>query len=851
MRFFGQPRVSRTVREGLEPGMPLHVPLTGDNASTESEASSTSSPRQQNWTETKGPIVPIDQTAQFLPAAAAINNMPADSVEDDDIFPPPTVGLDAWEATKEQKRHHALACAWLERRQQVKRSAAHPVDVDSGLEWSASATTQSTSRSRSPSPKTVSASRRGVRRPRSKAAVKVDNIVHNCGAGDDNATFASAALSDQTPVVSNRLFPSASNGKNTEIPKGDGSLGSTQPEPEQPESFFDLKSKHGKLVYVLIVLLVIAFTVIVVSLVTAQSHQSGSSNKGTFPEEGRNSTTVTDVSPTRSPAAIVAATATPTPSATTASQDPTPPTSAPESIISAAPDVSLTAETTYPSTLRGSASTPPTSTRPIATTKLPVPASAPVLVAPVQITPQPTSIWIAPTTVPTSIWVAPTTYAPTSIWLPPTAYPSLVPSTSPRPTTSQLTEAPTVHPWYTTLVVSTDTIKANMDLTISSESHFGSSIALSTNRLVVGAPNFDRGTEAADVGWAQVYSFGIGSSADWQPLGKAVMGDSAGSTLGSTVALEGSHIAVAEPTYDSPDRNGRVRVYEYSSESGELEQMGSVLIGNQSAHHFGIGLALSGNRLAVGAPYASGQERTSRFSGTVSVYEYVESDWQPMGSTLVGSFSFDWLGSAVELLGDVLVASAPRNPRSSGYVRAWKWDKKEWVQLGKDIVNTIGHRHSDRFGHSLSLSKTVSGQYRLAIGAPEAKETGIVAVYTYSDKEKDWIQLGDTLVGSVEQEQLFGFSVSLLRGEVLAVGAPDKKPKQPGTVFLYHYINGQWVAYSATGLVGALAGDGFGHQVALAASATLAGSFTLAASAVQDSNGGPGYVATYQSSSPH
>ena len=96
------------------------------------------------------------------------------------------------------------------------------------------------------------------------------------------------------------------------------------------------------------------------------------------------------------------------------------------------------------------------------------------------------------------------------------------------------------------------------------------------------------------------------------------------------------------------------------------------------------------------------------------------------------------------------------------------------VKLGQTIEEMTG---DDEFANSVSMS--ADGK-RVAIGAPAIDyssdpqiTTGYVEVYEYNETNKDWVQIGNTMVGEAPGDQ-FGYVVSLSAdGNRLAVRGID------------------------------------------------------------------------------
>jgi hypothetical protein len=226
--------------------------------------------------------------------------------------------------------------------------------------------------------------------------------------------------------------------------------------------------------------------------------------------------------------------------------------------------------------------------------------------------------------------------------------------------------------------------------------------------------------------------------------------------------------------------------------------------------------------------------------------------WKPVGRPLSGLSEYDWLGSAVDLSkdGSVLVASAPHDVVSNGYVLAWQWDGLSWTRLGgKSMVNNLSLSASnDRFGQSVCLSETTGGTYRLAVGVPfqqvgSSAGAGIALVYEYNLTDSLWHSVANPVYhGSTSDE--FGTSVQLTSsGNKLVVGSPGYA-NRIGLLSFYTFNStlGIW-ENTPQSVQGIHEMDDFGQAVAVSNAGN--GQILIAAGAMVDASDRPGYVLNF------
>lgn len=362
----------------------------------------------------------------------------------------------------------------------------------------------------------------------------------------------------------------------------------------------------------------------------------------------------------------------------------------------------------------------------------------------------------------------------------------------------------------------------------SEKEYFGNAVSISGNgmRVAVSGRNLNQVSSwpvYLEFGQVSLYEYVNGN---WTPLGTPLNGDADGDRFGQSISLSkyGNRVAISAP-YVDPQNQGEVKVYEL--QSGEWKQIANALKGNCSNCGFGYTVALSagGERLAISAPrrYRNGQ----RYSGIVRVYELKQGKWDTLGATIRGEFINDKAGYSMDLSddGNHIIIGSPYNPSSlngtrrseAGLARVYRFDGKNWNQLGNDLV---GDKVDDHFGQTVSISS--NGQ-RVIVGAPDqtgtAKLTGQAKVFEY--KSGTWVQLGSDFLGESDSDCL-GTTVSISgSGSRVAVGIPNLT----GLHGLGHYINifefrqGNWFQLTSD-LGSEITNGNFGHAIDLSADGT-------------------------------
>ncbi len=323
--------------------------------------------------------------------------------------------------------------------------------------------------------------------------------------------------------------------------------------------------------------------------------------------------------------------------------------------------------------------------------------------------------------------------------------------------------------------------------------NFGSSVSLSADGsiLAVGAPDNDG--NGSDAGHVRIFENNGGT---WSQLGQDIDGEDGGDGFGTSVSLsaDGNIVAIGAPyNDDNASTSGHVRVYQYNSSTGQWEQIGQDIDGENSGDVSGTSVALNddGTVVVIGAP--NNDENGSK-SGQVRVFEYNSSNslWEQKGQSLYGENQYYDAGKSVSINSDgtVIAMGIPRNDdhlTEAGEVKIYSYNSStgQWEQMGQNIY---GESSFDNAGYSVSLS---SDGTTIAIGSylsdANGNTSGQARVFKYIDNV--WVKVGQNLNGEAEYDE-FGYSISLSSdGSVVAVGGRqnDGIGEDAGHVRIFSY----------------------------------------------------------------
>jgi hypothetical protein len=237
---------------------------------------------------------------------------------------------------------------------------------------------------------------------------------------------------------------------------------------------------------------------------------------------------------------------------------------------------------------------------------------------------------------------------------------------------------------------------------------FGWSVSVSGTRVIVGAPHDDIG--GADAGSAYVYD--LASATPTVPLATLTNPSPAVSgSFGRSVAISSTRLVVGAPYDNTETHGGSAYVYDLASATPTVPVTTLDNPSPSGDDYFGSSVGISGTRVVVGAPdegaYVGGAYVYDLVSATPAVPVATLNNPNPEGSLGSGTWQFDHFGSSVAISGTRVVVGAPyENTATDGGI-AYVY---ELVSATPTVpVGTLSNPSPagyDRFGLSLAVDGT-------------------------------------------------------------------------------------------------------------------------------------------------
>ena len=350
--------------------------------------------------------------------------------------------------------------------------------------------------------------------------------------------------------------------------------------------------------------------------------------------------------------------------------------------------------------------------------------------------------------------------------------------------------------------------------------HFGESVALSGNVVVVGAHEDEIG-DRNDTGAAYLYR--VEDDGSLAPLGKITPPDGEeGDEFGESVSVSGNLVAIGAEGTDRDDEEDAGAAYLYRVEdNGSVTHLATITAPDgEEGDEFGESVSISGNILAVGADDADLQEKSS--VGAVYLFR-VEDDGSVSYLTKVTApdgDEDDCFGWSISHSGSLLAIGAPwadvgeESDAGAGYLYRLEANGSV-THLAK--VTAPDSAEDDEYGKSVSVSGNI-----VAIGAGGTDLYGkedAGAAYLYRLEENGSVShLATITAPDGAEDDEFGESVSV-SGNILAVGADEAdsgKESGAGVAYLYRVEdNGSVTALGKATAPDGDSNDEFGHSVSL------------------------------------
>jgi cysteine-rich repeat protein len=312
------------------------------------------------------------------------------------------------------------------------------------------------------------------------------------------------------------------------------------------------------------------------------------------------------------------------------------------------------------------------------------------------------------------------------------------------------------------------------------DDHFGYSVAIDGETIAVGARYNDDGS--SNSGSVYVYTR---SGNVWLEQQKLNASDAANSDhFGWSVAISGETLVVSAPFDDTNCGSNDGSVYIFVRLGGVVwnEQTKLTPSDGNCNDEFGYSVSIDGDALVVGARY---DDDKGGASGSAYVYRRTAGVWTSPYKLLANDGSgSDYFGSSVTISGDTVVVGAWADDDKggdSGSAYIYTSDGVNWL-LQQKVVASDG-AGSDHFGFALSISDET-----LVVGAryDDDKGSNSGSAYVYTRTGTHWTEEHKILNPDGNHDDYFSWSVSI-DGNYILMGSryDDDKGNDAGSAQVF------------------------------------------------------------------
>ncbi len=247
------------------------------------------------------------------------------------------------------------------------------------------------------------------------------------------------------------------------------------------------------------------------------------------------------------------------------------------------------------------------------------------------------------------------------------------------------------------------------------DDRFGTSVAIATNTVVVGAPLNDFPT--TDSG--SIYAF-LRSGTTWSQQARLVASDAAtNSQFGSSVAVEANTAVAGAPLDNSPTKSDSGAAYVFFRSGTSWNEQAQLSASDaESDDHFGASVAISGETAVVGAPLDDNGFFVSANAGSAYVYVRSGTTWTQETQLVASDFirAGDEFAATVAISGNTVAVGGRLHDASSNGDSGAAW---VFVRVGTTWTQEAKLLASDPFsvGDQFGTSVAVDGATVVA-GAP-------------------------------------------------------------------------------------------------------------------------------------
>lgn len=346
---------------------------------------------------------------------------------------------------------------------------------------------------------------------------------------------------------------------------------------------------------------------------------------------------------------------------------------------------------------------------------------------------------------------------------------------------------------------------------------FGSAVAVSGDRVLVGAPEHD--SVAAEAGAAYIYE-NVGGT--WVEQLLTASDGAAMDAFGLSVAIDGDLAVIGAPA-DTPFGFNSGSAYVFERIGGTWTEVQKLTASNGILGDlYGISVSIEGDRIIVGACQVSSFQFFGFGNGRIFVYERSGGTFQETQIiTASDGAPGDRFGVNHDAEGDLLLISAENKDitgPTSGAAYLFEYSGGTWNEL--DRIEPSDGVGGDFFSMGLALENGTA-----VCGSPNHAANGnnSGALYVFERSGSTWNETQKLLAGTGSAEDWLGRWVRFENG-VIWSGAHSNNQSKTGSLHTWSNDGSAWVEGSSFVPTDAVVGDQHGYAFDVDGSRLMVGS---------------------------
>ena len=349
---------------------------------------------------------------------------------------------------------------------------------------------------------------------------------------------------------------------------------------------------------------------------------------------------------------------------------------------------------------------------------------------------------------------------------------------------------------------------------------FGMGLDMDGDRLVVGAHSADddpaQPCATGNTGAAYVFER-VGSS--WIQTQRLLASDGGpDDEFGNSVAVSGDRIIVGAEYHDGAGITHSGAAYVFELQDSTWVQVAKLRAPDgYEEHYFARSVDIAGDLALCGTRF---DEDLGYRAGAVYLYERDESGaWGWTQKLLAGDgAAYDLFGNAVATDGTWIVSGAywknGAGGEHAGAVYVYGYEDSEWLQTAK--LEASDQEENAEFGRSVAVDGN-----RILVGA--VKDEGSGSAYVFELQDDVWVETAKLIPSDAQYNDKFGESCAI-EGDYAIVGSKNGNGSaNTGAVYLFHHQDGAWVETAILTPIDTATQNKFGYNCAMSGDVVVGG----------------------------